>query len=547
MPYIESIAYKDGYVDFYGGPLKGTTPDLYVGEKGTNNYIALIAFNFLSIPQWSSIQKVEIFLVGADYVDGKTSGTLKLGVTEQKWNENDSSFSVGGVYAPVDVNWSSQITPGVTYSFDVTELAKTKLSAFFDGGILIMGNIFGGNSPGLLKFRSRESGSPPILRITYESDTTPPTVGSLTGTQYLNIQPNNTFRLWAYNVTDNWSGVSIVRFPTAGPGSDFQWRDGVRDGGSNNWYCDIPISAYGNNEGLYTTHVYTYDNAGNNGFVGAISTYVDRTPPTVASVQGYSYSNQTSGTRRVWIYGAADTVSGIASVEVIYYAAGTTFRGPFPAGQSGNDYYFDVPIYAGDGQYKTEFTLRDRAGNSSSYQVYFLVDSQRPNDPNVSVTYGETAATFTWLRFSDPAPTSDYAKTLFYLGEWTGTEWVGGAPNLFNGTEITRDYNVLEKQVFGLKPGARYRYTLTHYDKAGNESAYTWREYITKKKIGEIELEDANRKLTFPIYDPESGVLGSKALRIAIAAGIGCFELSSAGVSLNPFMVQTAKGIMTIQ
>ncbi|KEQ25589.1 GBS Bsp-like repeat-containing protein [Paenibacillus tyrfis] len=547
MPYIESTAYKDGFGDFYQGTFKGTAPDLYVGQKGTNNYFASMAFNNLSIPQWSRMVKVEIMLVGADYVDGKTSGNLIVGALKDIWNENETSFRPGAVYRPTRIDWSP-IVPGVTYSFDVTELAQTELFRdFFDGGILIMGDVLiSGDSPGLLKFRSRESGSPPIIRYTYESDTTPPTVGSLTGTQYLKIQPNNTFRVWAYNVTDSWSGVSIVRFPTAGPGSDFQWRDGVRDG-SNNWYCDIPINAYGNNEGLYTTHVYTYDNAGNNGFVGAISTYVDRTPPTVASVQGFSYTNQTGGTRRVWIYGVADAVSGITSVEAHYVKTGMNWNGPYAAGQSGGDFYFDAPVYAGDGEYLVHFYLWDRAGNQSGpHEVRFFVDSQRANDPNVSVTYGETAANFTWLRFSDPTPSSGYARTLFYLGEWTGSAWVGGAPNLFNGTVVSTDINVIEKHVNNLKPGVRYRYTVTHYDKAGNESAYTYREFVTKKQIWAMQYKAGLAQLSLAIYDPNSGVLGSKALRIATPAGIGCFELVGTDVTMTNFRVQTPQGVRTI-
>nr|WP_285854566.1 GBS Bsp-like repeat-containing protein [Paenibacillus elgii] len=377
-------------------------------------------------------------------------------------------------------------------------------------------------------------------------DRTPPNVGSVSGPHYTN-QTGGTFRVWAYNVTDS-SGISRVQFPTCHTANTnvWKWYNGVRDGGSNNWYCDIPMGEFANAEGTYFSDVYAYDNAGNQAPSVRIVTYVDRTPPTVASVQGLSYTNQTGGTRRVWIYGAADAVSGIAKAEVVYNAAAMTPKGPFPAGQSGNDYFFDVPIYVGDDRYKAEFRLHDRAGNTGYYKVEFIVDSQRPNDPNPSVVYDTTSATFTWLRFSDPNPSSGYARTFLTLGEWTGTDWVDGEPNLAEYYNVTEDFNVLEYRVTELKPGTRYRYTFIHQDKAGNESSFTWRDFVTKKKIGEFQLEvEGATVLTFPIYDPESGVLGSKALRIAIAAGIGCFELF--GADVNPFKVQTAKGIMTIQ
>ncbi|XOK62648.1 DNRLRE domain-containing protein [Paenibacillus elgii] len=380
----------------------------------------------------------------------------------------------------------------------------------------------------------------------------PPTcTGGTPSPRYLKVDPGGSFRVEVTGVSDNWSGVRNVQFATwteAGGQDDIRWYDGVNAGGGT-WYYDVPLANHGNAEGKYNCHVYAWDFAGNSANIRVIDTYVDRTPPTVASVQGYSYSNQTSGTRRVWIYGAADAVSGIATVEAHYVKAGMNWNGPYAAGQSGGDFYFDAPVYAGDGEYLVHFYLRDRAGNQSGpHEVRFFVDSQRPNDPNVSVTYGETAANFTWLRFSDPTPSSGYARTLFYLGEWTGSAWVGGAPNLFNGTVVSTDINVIEKHVNKLKPGVRYRYTVTHYDKAGNESAYTWREFVTKKQIWAMQYQAGLAQLSLSIYDPESGVLGSKALRIATPAGIGCFELvNPGGDAMCNFRIQTPQGVKTIR
>ncbi|MGF9913751.1 DNRLRE domain-containing protein [Paenibacillus ehimensis] len=381
-------------------------------------------------------------------------------------------------------------------------------------------------------------------------ENTPPTcTGGTPSPRYLKVDPGGSFRVEVTGVSDNWSGVRNVQFATwteANGQDDIRWYDGV-NAGNGTWYFDVPIANHGNAEGKYLCHVYAWDNAGNSANIRVIDTYVDRTPPTVASVQGYSYSNQTSGTRRVWIYAAADAVSGIAAVEAHYVKAGMNWNGPHAAGQSGSDFYFDAPIYAGDGEYLVHFYLRDRAGNQSGpHEVRFFVDSQRPNDPNGSVTYGETAATITWLRFSDPTPSSGYERTELIFGEWTGTAWVGGFPNRHMGV-VTTDVNVLEKYFSNLKPGVRYRYTVKHFDKAGNESAYTWREFVTKRKIGEMQYQAGLAQLSLSIYDPESGVLGSKALRIATPAGIGCFELVATNVNHNNFRIQTASGILTIQ
>ncbi|WP_088832648.1 DNRLRE domain-containing protein [Paenibacillus tyrfis] len=378
----------------------------------------------------------------------------------------------------------------------------------------------------------------------------PPTcTGGTPSPRYLKVDPGGSFRVEVTGVSDNWSGVRNVQFATwteANGQDDIRWYDGV-NAGNGTWYFDVPIANHGNAEGKYLCHVYAWDHAGNSANIRVIDTYIDRTPPTVASVQGYSYSNQTGGTRRVWIYGAADAVSGIAAVEAHYVKVGMNWNGPYAAGQSGGDFYFDAPVYAGDGEYLVHFYLRDRAGNQSGpHEVKFFVDSQRANDPNVSVIYGETTAAFTWLRFSDPTPSSGYARTLFYLGEWTGTAWVGGAPNLFNGIEVTKDINVIEKYVSKLKPGVRYRYTVTHFDKAGNESAYTYREFVTKKQIWAMQYKAGLAQLSLAIYDPDSGVLGSKALRIATPAGIGCFELVGTDVTMTNFRVQTPQGVRTI-
>ncbi|WP_152570693.1 glycoside hydrolase family 78 protein [Paenibacillus tyrfis] len=744
MPYIDSSAYKDAC--YRGGSgSSGTSTTMQIGEFNGGFAVGMVAFNYISIPQGNVITKAEIFLVGAGITTGVTTGTISVRPLISDWTE--SSFAPNHSGEISSTPWSGDPFPGNYYSFDVTNYARSNLNQFFDKGV---GIWFSAN--GLLSFRTRESGSPPILRVTYAPnnppnapglqtpvhgsitnnrnpvfnwtfsdpdggdhqtawqiqvsagdggaftnivmdsgknttatnqwtfydfgdnqyyyrirtwdqydavspwswvpwfgiETKPPEAGSITGTQHLNVQPNNTFRVWAYNVKDNWSGVSVVRFPTAGPGYDFQWRDGIKDGGSDNWFCDIPINAYNNNEGIYTTHVYAYDNAGNSGFLGEIKTFVDRTPATIGSVsgiqytqgssarvwaadvtdgisgvdrvtvhvvrpdgswyflanatrdgnsnnyfidvpldyegnwgvdfraydraqnepvmvranvirdnsapkitgvQGYSYSNQTGGTRRTWIYGVSDALSGVGAVEAYYVKSGMSFIGPQAAGQSGSDYYFDVPIYAGDGEYIVHFYLRDKAGNQSGpHEVKFFVDTQRANDPNVSVTYEETRATFTWLRFSDPVPSSGYARTLFYLGEWTGTSWVGGSPNLFNGVEITNDINVIEKSVFNLKKGTRYRYTVTHYDKAGNESAYTYREFVTKKKIDEIHVRINQEIVALNIYDINSGVLGSTALRIALKDNtIGCFELLPvADSNATPYRIKTKDAIRAI-
>ncbi|OMF12346.1 hypothetical protein BK127_23025 [Paenibacillus sp. FSL H7-0331] len=468
--------------------------------------------------------------------------------------------------------------------------------------------------------------------IGFQVDTAPPTITSVQGTTYQSITPNSTFRVHAYGVSDNIAGVSMVRFPTAGPGYDFQWRDGSHAGGGT-WYCDIPISAYNNNEGTYTTHVYTYDAVGNSAMVGQILTYADRTPPTLgnpspqqyttgtsatvyvdgvtdsgtginrvqvyqvrpdgsyydignaSAVEGnrYSinvlninvegnwqfhfraydnagnaalggsyvaayvmrdttapvigngdgdrYSNQNSGVIRHTITNVADATSGVARVGVFYRKStdnGATWgvwSTELAAVSSGSNWYYDIPIN-GDGKYQVDFRAYDRANNvsnnNSPYTMYTTIDSALSSDPNPQVIYGTTSASFTWNAFSDPSPSSGRKTTNFTLGEWNGSAYLGTP--LFQSADVG---NVLSKTVTGLIPGKRYRYTVSYTDNSNNIGSFTYKEFITKKQIGTSKLKTASGGvINLPIYALSSGVLGSKACRVAVAGGtIGCYEL----------------------
>ncbi|OXM86452.1 DNRLRE domain-containing protein [Paenibacillus rigui] len=367
--------------------------------------------------------------------------------------------------------------------------------------------------------------------------------------QYVNIASNGTFRVWVNGVGDTTSGINRVQFPScnATTGSPWStWYNGTHDG-SGNWYCDIPIAAVGNNaEGIYFTDPYIFDNAGNVTGCTRVQTSVDRTAPTISSVQGYSYTNLTAGSRRVWAYGVTDAgSSGLLQVLCNYTVPGSATVNSVTCTASSSDYYVDIPLSA-QGEYRVDFYCVDKAGNwmsnPSSKTSYFFVDSQRANDPNPNVTYGTTTATFAWNAFSDPAPSSGYDKTYMYLGEWNGSGWVGTP--LYSGASIG---NVITLSVSGLKQGARYRYTVTHYDKSGNESAYTYKEFVTKKKIGECHIQKAGQRITLPVYDLASGVNGSKALRTKVSVGIGCFELvPTTSTSASPFRVATPQGIKAI-
>lgn len=355
-------------------------------------------------------------------------------------------------------------------------------------------------------------------------NTIPPNIGSTYPEQvYSNVPVNGTFRIRADNVTDDRNELDKVRFAVwteAGGQDDIKWYDGVNAGGGI-WYYDVPINQHGNAEGKYIIHTYAYDRSGNYSSKGT-EKWVDRTPPTNATPQAYSYTNQTSGSYRVWFNGVTDSITGIGGTSASVTKPDGTNTG-LTAYASGNNYYVDVPLSTMQGEYTVYFQSQDRAGNrSGTVYAKFFLDSVRANDPNPNVTYTDRSATFTWNAFSDPAPSSGRKTTDFYLGEWNGSSWVGTP--LYNGTDIG---NVTSFVVNNLKPGTRYRYTVTYHDNAGNESLYTYKEFVTKRIVGYYRVRTAaNETTSFPLYDPASGVLGEKSVRISLGGGVaGCFEL----------------------
>ena len=78
--------------------------------------------------------------------------------------------------------------------------------------------------------------------------------------------------MYIYGVTDNYSGVNRVQFPTW---TDYNGQDDIDYGwptssgvtgqnlGNGTWYFRVNSSAHNNEYGKYETHIYLYDNVGN--------------------------------------------------------------------------------------------------------------------------------------------------------------------------------------------------------------------------------------------------------------------------------------------
>ena len=124
-----------------------------------------------------------------------------------------------------------------------------------------------------------------IGRASVIIDQTPPTITRLTTSN--GFTNADSFTVYAEGVADSQSGIDRVRFPTwtiANGQDDIIWHEGIYDAASGRWFANVNKSSHKNETGVYTTHVYAYDKAGNvKGLASAVVT-IDQTPPTAVSI-----------------------------------------------------------------------------------------------------------------------------------------------------------------------------------------------------------------------------------------------------------------------
>lgn len=324
-------------------------------------------------------------------------------------------------------------------------------------------------------------------------NTLPTVSGGTASPIFLNVASNGTFRVQVTGATDNWSGVQNVRFAVwteVNGQDDLVWYDGVNDGGGT-WHKDIPLADHGNIEGLYHTHVYAYDNAGNSANVRQVDTTIDRTLPVIGSIDATKYVTQASGTVRMQAYNVTDTNLSRVGVFTrkstdsgVTWSAWSTEQNAI---QTGTTFYFDLPITAGNGRYQLDFRAYDAAGNvsnnNSPLTTYVYQDAVKPADPNgLATNVRANDVTFTWNAFSDTAPSSGYLRTQLYVRKNAVASSVDIDSNGSLEDFITFTDNRTSYVVNGLLENTSYSFLVTHYDKSGNESLFTWKTVQTNTK-----------------------------------------------------------------
>ena len=117
------------------------------------------------------------------------------------------------------------------------------------------------------------------------TDTTPPVISNVRVTEI----DDSGYSVYC-EVTDN-VGVDRVQFPTwpAYKSSEgCPWP--VGGNAANTWACRISYATFDNYKGLYHTHIYAYDKAGNSTCYN-VNWANDNEPPTVSNIQVYSIDN----------------------------------------------------------------------------------------------------------------------------------------------------------------------------------------------------------------------------------------------------------------
>ena len=278
--------------------------------------------------------------------------------TGRDWANVDITCNIiasdpNGDYSYTNYAWSTSAVKPVS-GWQGVASANFNVSQYLEGAWYLHMEAFDGAGNSFYRVRGP-----------YLIDKTPPAVSglSINVPYYTNASE---YTITASNVTDNLSGVSAVRFPTwtSYNGQDdllqpwTSYYPGSADG-SGNWYYTVRASDHYNEDGLYITHYYAWDKAGNYQAIAAPSVVIDRAAPVIDS-------SPVSGSFSSVTLSASDATSGIANVQ---YAWSTSTARPSTGWTTINcggplNYNTSLPVPDDGNSYYLHMQATDQAGNS---------------------------------------------------------------------------------------------------------------------------------------------------------------------------------------
>ncbi|MFD0677376.1 MULTISPECIES: fibronectin type III domain-containing protein [unclassified Paenibacillus] len=299
-------------------------------------------------------------------------------------------------------------------------------------------------------------------------DTIPPIGGSISSSSTIPYEGSG-YDLFAYGVNDTGSGVQSVKFPTwteYNGQDDLVWHEGINIG-NGTWKVTIPFNQHHNELGIYNTHVYAYDNAGNYTFLGGgISTnvlpgraytIVSNTIPVIMDVgriYNVSVSLRNDG---YYPWRESDSYRLGAVDDSDPFAGG---RQPIMGGQivsTGQQYTFNFNMTANQlGSFITDWRMVQDGvtwfGPILSQTVQ-VKDLTSPTAPTNLVSNGRNGSTLflSWTESTDNVGVARY-------------DIYDGSTKI--GSPITNSFNVE-----GITDLTTYNFSVVALDAAGNQSA----------------------------------------------------------------------------
>ena len=288
----------------------------------------------------------------AFYDDGKTT------YTSGTWTNQHVKTDISSIDANSGIN-------RIEYSFDKNSWNKFQFelsNGLHQNGTTTTGTESWGltNRNDTVYFRAIDNAgniSEVFDSFNIRYDVTAPTSTSATIT---NVTSSG-YDVYIYGVSDNASGINRVQFPTwtnSNDQDDIQsnwWSNssatGTRQSDGTTWYYRVNITDHKNESGVYNTHIYGYDNAGNQKCLATLQTTVPAPPlPTTTNYTGCYADVNDDG-----------TVDGVIFIDLAQGASGIW--------STGNGIYSYSAVTSGLRSYKTSTQTSSYTGNYGTKPV----------------------------------------------------------------------------------------------------------------------------------------------------------------------------------
>jgi hypothetical protein len=284
-------------------------------------------------------------------------------------------------------------------------------------------------------------------------DTTPPTIGTITVSNYTyGNYVSSPFTLSA-TVTDNESTVTACEYTING---GTNWYSGTLSGSSPNWTCTA--SGITASDGSNLTLNIRATSSGGTGTGTAITKTVDASNPTATD----NWTDNWTATSPVTVtITSSDTGSGINTTKYCVDTANTCNPSTGTTGTS-------VSVSCASGSTCTQYVRYatwDNVNNASAiYSKRVRQDLQAPTNGTLTATAGNQQVSLSWSGFSDSGSglaSSNTYKLVYQTGSLPRSCSVGTQIYLGTGTSYTHT---------GLTNGTTYYYRACAYDAVNNVS-----------------------------------------------------------------------------